>query len=120
MAIQARKSAEGVVAVFREIETDGEMIDSGLAQRQGPFLRHLRPVRYQDRVRRRRAALNRADDLRHVVAHQRLAAGNLYDARPQRVHMAAILGGTQVARLIARAAVVAMLAITRARVGYFK
>src|ERR1039458_10880488 len=61
-----------------------------------------------------------AHDLHHVVAQQRLAARNLHHAGAQRLHVAAEIGGFEIARFVARAAVVAVFAPAGTRVGDLK
>ena len=51
---------------------------------------------------------------------KRLAAGNLHHAGAERLHVAAVVGGLQIARFVARAPMVAVLAPAGARVGDFK
>ena len=110
MPVEARIGAEIVVPLVGEIQADGELVDAGLAQRQVLLLGHERPVGNQDGVRQLRPALDVADNLDHVVAQQRLAARDLHHAGAQRLHVAAVFGGLQIARFIARPAVVAVLA----------
>ena len=51
-------------------------------------------------------------DVPHIAAQQRLSAGNLDDARLQRLHIAPVVSRLQIARLVAGATVIAMLAIS--------
>ena len=53
-------------------------------------------------------------------AKRRLSAGNLDDAGLQFLHIAAIVGRLQIARLVAGSTVVAMLAIAATRVRHLK
>ena len=64
--------------------------------------------------------LDVADDLYHVVAHQGFTAGNLHDAGPQHFHVTAVVGRFQIARIVLRAAVIAVLAIAGAGIGHFE
>ena len=69
---------------------------------------------------RPRAALDVAHDLHHVVAHQRLAARHLHHAGTQLFHVAAVFRRLQIARFVARPAVVAVLAVAGARIRHFE
>ena len=120
LAIEARIDAEIVMPFVGEIQADGELVDARLAQGQVLLPGHERPVGNQDGVGQLRAVLDVADNLDHVVAHERLAARDLHDTRAQRLHVAAVFGGLQIARFVARPAVVAVLAVARAGVRHFE
>ncbi len=120
MLVQPRVDTEIVVPRVGKIKTHRELVDARIAQRQVLLLGHQRPVGYQDGVGRARAALDGADDLHHVAAHERLAARDLHHARAQYLHVTHVVGGFEVARFVARTAVVAVLAVARARVGDFE
>jgi len=120
VAVEAGVDAKIVVAGVREIQAHGKLVDAGFAQREVFLLRHQGPVRYQNGVRELGTVLDGADNFHHIFAHQRLAARHLDYARPQRLHVAAVIGGLQVAGFVARSAVIAMLAPAGARVGDFE
>ena len=120
MAVQAGIDAEIVVAPVGKVQADGELVDAGGAQGQVFLLRHEGPVGDQDGVRQGGAVLDGAYDLHHVVAHQRLATGNLHHAGAQRLHVAAVAGRLEIARFIARAPVVAVFAPAGTRVRDFE
>ena len=120
MAVQAGVDAEVVVALVGEVEADGELVDAGGAQGQVLLLGHEGPVGNQDSVRQGGAVLDAAHDFDDVVAHQGLAARNLHHAGAQGLHVAAEIGGLEIARFVARAAVIAVFAPAGTRVGDFK
>ena len=115
--IQAGIAAEGVVPVVGKVEADGELVHAGGAQLQILGLGHVRPVGHQDGVGDSGACLDVAHDVDDVVAHERFATGNLDHTGAQHLHVAAIVGRPQIAGFVARAAMIAMLAVAGAGVG---
>jgi hypothetical protein len=105
------------VPLVREIQAHGELVDAGFAQGEVLFFRHLGPVRDQDGIGDSAAVLDRTDDLDNIGTHERLAARNLHHARLERFRVAAVVGRFQIAGLVTRTAVVAVLAVAGAGIG---
>ena len=118
--VQSRAHTELVVALVGEIQAHGELVDARIGERQIHPAGHVRPVGDQDGVRYGGPVLDAADNFHHVAAHQRFAARNLHHAGAQRVHIAAEIGGLEIARLVARAPVIAVLTKAGTGVGDLK